>query len=275
MSLYKEANLLLKLVDTEKLALKAFSTNEELITKLKSLDVIDLFPSGRGQAVRKGTHFDSYVERKFNGDLAAFVAIDNRGDSLLATGDDKAKRVAPQKGLFLWSNQDIAVSEGCTINNKEGVVTFIHDRIEVSLPKDVQIVGVENFESLTYAPRLIEAFDLFLDKKILFVYRNASLYRLINEIRNPVTYLPDYDIFGIKIYETEILKYNPLAIMGIPLGIERILGSIKTEKKYLDQSMMKGGDYTPKTSVGIHVWSLLKHHRKIIPQEYFHASESK
>ena len=63
------------------------------------------------------------------------------------------------------------------------------------------LVGLENFESLTYAS-IYQYFPL--PGKCLFVYRNPSFNKLIKRTSLDVLHIPYYDIFGI-----EILKNNP------------------------------------------------------------------
>ena len=267
------AKALVRIIKEDGLPVSKFSSNGAIIEKLKSLDVISIDTKGRGKVVSKGKFFQAYIERNYNGNPSSFIAADSRGELINDYGDDKAKKVAPQKGLFLWSRDSITLTPSTVVNNEEGVVTFIHDRIDISLLENITIIGVENFESLTYAPHLYKHFS-FPDK-CLFIYRNSSFNKLIKSVPLEVLYIPDYDIFGIKIFEVEILKNNPSTKLLLPYNIENIFAHINTSKKYLEQSQMKGAKYIPATKDGKHIIELIRRYKRIIPQEYFHYSKLK
>ena len=262
------AKALVRIINEDNLPVSKFSSNGAIIEKLKSLDVISIDTKGRGKVVSKGKFFQAYIERNYNGNPFSFIAANSRGELINDYGDDKAKKVAPQKGLFLWSRDSVALTPSTVVNNEEGVVTFIHDRINISLLENVTIIGVENFESLTYAPHLYKYFS-FPDK-CLFIYRNSSFNKLIKSVPLEVLYVPDYDIFGVKIFELEILKNNPSAKLLFPYNIKDIFAHINTSKKYLEQSQMKGAKYTPVTKDGKLIVKLIRRYKRIIPQEYFH-----
>lgn len=256
-------------MEEETVSSSKFSKNSEIVSKLKSLGVISIERKGRRGTVSKGQFFDSYTETHYKGNPSLFLNADSRAELIVDYGDDKAKKIAPQKGLFVWSEQSISLTKYTSTQTEEGVVTFLHERLTVTLPSDVVIVGVENFETLTYATRLKEHF--MIPDNCLFVYRNALFGKLIKSAKQDVLYIPDYDIFGIRIYETEVLKNNASTTLLIPKNIEKILGDIDTLKKYLVQRQMKGGKYDPISKEGREVMDLLSKHKKIIPQEYFHS----
>lgn len=273
-SLLKIAKVLSKLLTENPLPSRKFSTNTSLIHKLRSLGVITLESKekGRGKLVSKGEFFQAYLERNFNGNPTTFISADSRSKLIHDYGDDKAIKISPQKGLYLWSKDNIPVTPSTTINNEEGVITFVQDRINISPSDDITLVGIENFESLSYASFLYEHFSL--PNKCLFVYRNSSFNKLIKSISLGVLYIPDYDIFGIRIFETEILKNNPTAQLLLPYKLEDVFTRIDTSKKYFTQLHMKGSNYSPSTEEGKYILKLIKKHKKIIPQEYFHYSIS-
>lgn len=261
------AKALIRIIKDEGIPLSKFSSNAALIEKLKSLDVISIDTKGRGKVVSKGKFFQPYIERKYNGNPSSFIAADSRGELINDYGDDKIKQISPQKGLYLWSKDNISITLSTTLNNEEGIITFVQDRIKIFPSEDVTLVGIENFESLSYASFLYKHFPL--PKKCIFIYRNASFSKLIKNTSLNILYIPDYDIFGIRIFETEILKSNPNTQLLVPYNFEAAFTHIDTTKKYFLQAHMKGGDYISSTTMGTYVLELIRKHKKIIPQEYF------
>lgn len=269
----KIAKALTRLIDENEMPITRFSSNKSVIDELKSRGVISIDSKGRGHVVSRGEFFQSYIDQHYNGELSAFLSAESRGELASVYGDDKARSIGPQKGLFLWSGIPLQLTGSTVINNEEGVITFIHDRIDIEIPAGVTIVGVENFESLTYGAFLNSRFNL--PKNCLFAYRNPSFSNLIKNVQRDVLYIPDYDIFGVRIFETEILKNNPLARLYIPEDIEDVLSEINTSRRYLEQSHMKGSKYVAVTDDGKHVAELIRKYKKIIPQEYFHYIRAK
>ena len=263
------AKLLIKLLNVDSLPLSSFSKDTSLVNEYKNQKIIDIISLPRGKKVQKGEYFELHVNHYYNGDLNEFVEVSTRGESIVKYGDDKVKHIAPQEGLFVWTKDTIQATDKSTILNEKGMITFIHESVNFNLDKTVEVVGVENFESLVHANALYQSFNF--SKKVLFVYRNKSFLKLIQKCNNPIKYIPDYDIFGIRIYETEVLKYNHLVELLIPINIEYLFNSVKTEKRYLTQKYMKGGHYKAITQKGEYLLELMEKYKCIIPQEYLHS----
>ena len=262
----------MKLLNVDSLALSSFSKNTSLINEYKNQKIIDVISLPRGKKVQKGEYFELHINNYYNGDLNEFVEMSTRGESTAKYGDDKIKHIAPQEGLFVWSRDAITLTSETCIENEEGIISFIHDSVKIDLCDTVEVVGVENFESLVHAKALYQSFEF--SKKVLFIYRNKSFLKLIQKISNPIKYIPDYDMFGIRIYETEILKYNSSVELLIPLNIELMFDTVQTHKKYLDQKHMKGGNYKAITQRGKYLISLMEKYKRIIPQEYLHSIQN-
>lgn len=262
------AKLLSKLLSVDSLPLSSFSKNISLINEYKNQEIIDVISLSRGKRVYKGEYFELHINNYYNGDLNEFIEVSTRGESTAKYGNDKVKHIAPQEGLFVWSSDAITVTSETCIKNEEGIISFIHDSVKIELCDTVEVVGVENFESLVYAKALYQSFEF--SKKVLFVYRNKSFLKLIQNISNPIKYIPDYDMFGIRIYETEILKSNNSVELLIPINIVHMFNTVQTQKKYLEQKHMKGGEYKARTEKGKYLIALMKEYRRIIPQEYLH-----
>lgn len=268
----KIANALLKLVDIDSIASSDFTQSKKILSELKEKGVIRYAKNiGRkGSTVYKERFYDEYVERNYNGDLSGFIMEDERAMLFDGYGDDKGKHIRTQKGLVLWSNDNIEIVENYHLCCPEGIVVVV-DHPEVSIPKDVRIIGVENSETLKKVNRIKHLFDNEGEKRCLFVVRNKEFYALLSsEDREDIWYFPDYDIFGIRIYETEVLKYNQSVKLFIADDIDTVFKETNGRKLYIEHSHKKGGNYSPVTKDGQFLVSLIKKHRKIIPQEYFH-----
>jgi hypothetical protein len=263
------AKLLLKLDNEETMTLSKFSKNKKVIAEYVEKEIITIISLAHGKRVKQGSYFQSHIECYYGGNLMEFINTDTRGESVKKYGDDKVKHIAPQEGLFVWTKDTIQATDKSTILNEKGMITFIHESVNFNLDKTVEVVGVENFESLVHANALYQSFNF--SKKVLFVYRNKSFLKLIQKCNNPIKYIPDYDIFGIRIYETEVLKYNHLVELLIPINIEYLFNSVKTEKRYLTQKYMKGGHYKAITQKGEYLLELMEKYKCIIPQEYLHS----
>ncbi len=223
----------------------------------------------RGYKVEKGKHFDSYIKTRYRDDLEGFVSAKSRAELQLKIGDDKAKTINPQKGIYIYSDDDIDIGLKYPLCLTDGSCMFIHELTEITLKQNVIIVGVENFENLTNSSKL--KYFVKHQSPVLFIFRNASFLRLISKVKNKVLYFPDFDIPGIRIFETEILKYNSDAKMIIPAKLKNIIEEHGNAVKYLEHKSGKYGNYQAKTTEGKEMIVLINNLKKIVPQEIFHA----
>jgi len=266
------ARALYSMMDTESLPKNKFSSSERVIMTLKEYGVIDVKKNKgkRGHTVYKSRHFDDYVARHYHGDPKQFIDEEERGALFDKYGDDKSKNIRTQKGLMVWSDDNIEILPGFRLNCPEDVTVTI-DREDISIPHDVKVIGVENYESLKKAKRLKCFFDQDGKTKCLFIARNKEYNDFLRAWEGEnLWYFPDYDIFGVRIYETEILKSNKLVKVFIPDNLEEVFEKTDGRKLYLEQINSDGGGYKAFTSVGSILLSIMKNHKKVVRQEYFH-----
>lgn len=266
-----EARVLIQLLNTDVVSISSFSKDKNLIENLEKLNVIKVFKSigKRGQSVKKGNFFDKYIKTQYNSDMQSFIDIESRGELLKKFDDDKAKKIMPQTGIYLWTNDNVDIGNGNIVSCLVGTCLFVHHTVKIEMDKDVLIIGIENFETLMNAINIKHFFDK--DIKIVFMFRNLSFLEYIKTVKNKIAYFPDYDIYGVKIYETEILKYNQNVSMFVPSSFESDLISIDSKKRYFEDLASKGGKYMAVTEIGQFVLKINKKHHKILPQEFYSA----
>jgi len=270
-----EAVVLKKLEDIDVISKSEFSSNKNLLEELKKIGVIDIFKSigKRGNSVRRGKFFEKYIETQYNSNLKGFIEINSRGELLKAFGDDKAKNITPQTGVYLWTDDDVDIGNGNIISCKKGTSLFVHHSMKIEIADDVLIIGVENFETLMNAINIKHLFDK--NRKIVFMFRNIGFLEYIKNSKNRILYFPDYDIYGVKIYETEILKYNQNVILFVPPNLEADLISVDSKKRYFEDLESIGGKYMAVTEVGQLILKLNKEYQKVLPQEFYSVNLSK
>lgn len=267
-----EAKVLIKLLEIDTISMSNFSQDKSLIKKLENLDVIKVFKNfgKRGSGVKKGNSFDKYIKTQYNGDIQSFIDIDSRGKLLKKFDDDKAKSIKPQTGIYLWTDDEVNIGDGNIVSCKNGTCLFIHHTTKIEISEEVLIVGIENFETLMNAINIKHFFDK--DVKIVFMFRNSSFLKYIKNAKNTIAYFPDYDVYGVKIYETEILKYNQNVTMFVPSSFELDLISVDSKKRYFEDLASKDGKYMAVTEIGKFILKINKNHCKVLAQEFYSVS---
>ena len=270
-----EAVALKKLEDIDVISISEFSHNKNLLAELEKLGVIDIFPNigKRGNSVRRGKFFEKYIKTQYNSNLKGFIEINSRGELLEEFGDDKAKNITPQTGVYLWTDDEVDIGNGNIVSCKKGTCLFVHHSTKIEIAEDVLIVGIENFETLMNAINIKHHFDQ--NKKIVFMFRNVSFLKYIKNSKNTILYFPDYDVYGVKIYETEILKYNQNVSLFVAPSFEEDLMNVKSKKRYFEDLESKGGKYMAVTKMGQFILKINKDNQKVLPQEFYSVDLSK
>ena len=264
-----EALLLIKLLDDKIISISSFGKNRQLINRLEELDVIFVFSNigKRGKSVRKGKYFDRYVQSNYNNNLQSFIDIENRGELIDKFGEDKVKTINPQTGIYLWSNDNIDIGNNNIVSSQIDTALFVHHTKQIEIDKDILIVGVENFETLVKAINIKHFFKDY--KKIVFMFRNSSFLKFIKNSNNKIIYFPDFDIYGVRIYETEILKYNKNTMLYIPKNFESDLDKKGDTKRYFEDLNSKSGNYQAFTKQGQLILRMNEKYQKILSQEFY------
>jgi len=266
-----EAKILLK-VHTEKECSYSSLSNKKIVESLCANMILtkNQVIGKRGFKVKKGRHFDSYVNSTYNGNLEEFIAASSRAELQANTGDDKAKNINPQKGMYIYTSDTVNIGlKAPVLPMEEDTSFFIHDSKTLTLDKDIVIIGLENFESLMKAKKL--KVYLGINTPSIFIYRNPSFLNFLKKTTNQVYYFPDFDLPGIEIFEHQILKSNPDAKLIIPDNIESMIDRYGNRSKYLQHRTGKYSNFKALTNDGKKVADLVTKYQKNLPQEIFHS----
>lgn len=203
----------------------------------------------------------------------------NRSEQAAETGDSKTEKSRSCPGFPVNSYEPIA----CRLNGREyivnpepGTFVFISDWQEFHIPEEVTVIGIENMENF----RLIREQRLFLDALTdgapnLFVSRfpqSKDLREWLSGIPNRYIHFGDFDLSGVKIYETEFavhLRSSDGAphrcSMFIPCDIEERLRN-GVRKRYDDQLPECNSLSSPDPDVE-HLLTLIHRYRRGYDQE--------
>lgn len=166
----------------------------------------------------------------------------SRAELASSTGNSKLVSVRSCPGFPVNSYEPIR----CTLNGETFVVhpvngsfTFICDWQSFSVPEDVIVVGIENMENFRQVQRQKHLFEDFLGgNTLLFVSRypqSADLRSWLKSISNRYVHFGDFDLAGIKIFQTEFERHiGDRASFLIPSDIEIRLRN-GSSKRYDDQ----------------------------------------
>ena len=191
-------------------------------------------------------HLETYLKTQFGIlDLRQYLEQlqkkpSTRTEVLKANVDDKRVGIKPFQGFLIQSISPLPVK----IEDKETVLSLplgtsilIHEWQKFSIPKNCQVVIVENFENFKY---LHKQTNLFSNKNSLFIYRlydrHKSLKDWLKSIENPITYFGDWDFGGVKIFLGEFYRYySQRCEYFIPHNLETILNERGNHERYYHQ----------------------------------------
>ena len=153
---------------------------------------------------------------------------DSRASLAAETGNSKLMAVRSCPGFPVNAYEPIE----CTLNGNSivlnppvGSFAFICDWKSFSVPADVTVVGIENMENFRMVHRQKAFFEKEIGKRrFLFVSRypqSSDLRAWLNTIPNKYYHFGDFDLAGIKIFQTEFERYLPgRSAFLIPSDIE-------------------------------------------------------
>ena len=154
------------------------------------------------------------------------------------TGDSKTLKVNTLRGFLVNCIEPVEViidRQTISLTPHSGMSFFIYHPETLSIPEDVIVVGIENLENFN---SLSELTNLFSRGKYIFVCRypqNSALYEWLERIPNRYIHFGDFDLAGIKIFQTEFEKYlGERASFLIPPDIKTRL-HVGSSKRYDDQ----------------------------------------
>lgn len=165
----------------------------------------------------------------------------SRAEAIEAASDSKASKVRTFKGFLVASYTQIDNTyKGSyySLNQPEGIFTFIYDYEDFTPGENVTIIGIENPEVFR---NIQKCASLFKMTDLLFVCRypqTKDLIRWLRMIPNNYIHFGDFDYAGINIYMNEYKKHlNDRATFFLPEGIEYLIESKGNRQNYQHQTL--------------------------------------
>ena len=203
----------------------------------------------------------------WNSDL---LSATSRAELAAKSGNSKIQTIRSCPGFMVNCYSHIPArlnGKDIIIAPEEGSMLFIADWKNFVIPEDVLVVGIENMENF----RLIRKQKyLFLeDKRILFVSRypqSTDLRQWLLNIPNEYVHFGDFDIAGLRIYETEFYKFlGTRASFFIPGDIEARLKEGSVER--YNNQYQKFKNYKPLDKRIIPLFEMINRYHKGYDQE--------
>ena len=144
---------------------------------------------------------------------------------------------------------------------------FVADWSHFEIPKEVLVVGIENMENFR---RIHEQRYLFpINRPILFVSRypqSTDLRNWLQNISNDYLHFGDFDLAGMRIFETEFHKFlGNRASFFIPANIETRISNGSTERYNTQYAKFKS--YIPKDTRLLPLYNMINHYHRCYDQE--------
>ena len=206
---------------------------------------------------------NTYIEEMFNNKRVKSTIQKYHNDT-------KAKDSKSLKGLYLSSLKNIDIKlndEVLTITPMNGLGYFLFHTEKIDVSEDTIIVGIENYEVIWFAKKYAKFFS---SDNILFVVRNSYMLEWISELENEYIHFGDYDLAGIKIYQSEMvprLKKSKKYSMFIPENIEYLIKKHGLPELYEKQKELKDMLVTDNNVYALQ--KMINKHKKGLEQEGF------
>ena len=185
-----------------------------------------------------------YNEALRNLDTAELIVQEgtslSRGEQVDMAGNSKIVSHRTCPGFLVNTYSPIH----CTLNGKaitveptEGSYVFIADWLEFDIPHDTLIIGIENMENFSRIRQQRRLFESQLrtgERNIMFVSRypqSSDLCRWLMRIPNRYLHFGDFDLAGIRIFQTEFQsRLGSRSSFLIPSDIEARLPNGSRER---------------------------------------------
>lgn len=194
----------------------------------------------------------------------------DRGTQVNLSGDSKFVQQRSCPGFMVNSYSPISANlngKEIVIAPEEGSMLFIADWKNFVIPENVLVVGIENMENFRLIRRQKYLFPT--NKQILFVSRypqSADLRKWLLNIPNEYIHFGDFDIAGIRIYETEFYNYlGSRASFIIPADIELRIKNGSTKRYNTQYQEFK--NYRPKDKRVLPLFEMINRYHKGYDQE--------
>lgn len=199
-----------------------------------------------------------------------FSTAISRSELAANSGNSKTKEIRSCPGFMVNSYEPISAKlngKGIVIAPKEGIMLFVADWEHFEIPQEVLIVGIENMENFRCIREQRYLFPA--ERPILFVSRypqSTDLRNWLQNISNEYLHFGDFDLAGMRIYETEFFKFlGNRASFFIPTDIESRLSNGSIERYNTQYAKFK--NYAPQDTRLLPLYEMIKHNHRCYDQE--------
>ena len=213
-------------------------------------------------------HFEGLRGMDWNSEY--LLSSTSRAELAVNSGNSKTKEIRSCPGFMVNSYEPISAKlngKDIVIAPQEGTMLFVADWSHFEIPKEVLVVGIENMENFR---RIHEQRYLFpINIPILFVSRypqSTDLRNWLQNISNDYLHFGDFDLAGMRIFETEFHKFlGNRASFFIPADIETRISNGSTERYNTQYAKFKS--YIPKDTRLLPLYNMINHYHRCYDQE--------
>ena len=213
-------------------------------------------------------HFEGLRGMDWNSEY--LLSSTSRAELAVNSGNSKTKEIRSCPGFMVNSYEPISAKlngKDIVIAPQEGTMLFVADWSHFEIPKEVLVVGIENMENFR---RIHEQRYLFpINRPILFVSRypqSTDLRNWLQNISNDYLHFGDFDLAGMRIFETEFHKFlGNRASFFIPADIETRISNGSTERYNTQYAKFKS--YIPKDTRILPLYNMINHYHRCYDQE--------
>ena len=213
-------------------------------------------------------HFEELRGKDWDSDN--LVSSTSRAELAVNSGNSKTKEIRSCPGFMVNSYNPVYAKlngKDIVMAPQECTMLFVADWDHFEIPKEVLVVGIENMENFR---RIREQRHLFpTDRPILFVSRypqSTDLRNWLQNISNDYLHFGDFDLAGMRIFETEFHKFlGNRASFFIPANIETRISNGSTERYNTQYAKFKS--YIPKDTRLLPLYNMINHYHRCYDQE--------
>lgn len=218
----------------------------------------------------------TFLEQRFeelrgiNWDSNDFGDATSRSELAAYSGNSKTKEIRSCPGFMVNSYEPIYAKlngKDIVIAPEEGTMVFMADWEHFEIPQEVLVIGIENMENFRCIRGQRYLFPT--DRPILFVSRypqSIDLRNWLQLIPNDYLHFGDFDLAGMRIYETEFFKFlGNRASFFIPIDIESRLSNGSTERYNTQYAKFK--NYAPQDKRLLPLYNMVNHYHRCYDQE--------
>jgi len=278
----KQIQNLRSLLKRETIAWSALNADVRQLLINEQLLTVSTHRSHKSVYAPNAEALQTYLEQRFE----ELRGIDWEGDNLGAatsrselaaySGNSKTKEIRSCPGFIVNSYDPIYAKlngKDIVIAPEEGTMVFIADWEHFEISQEVLVVGIENMEN--YRCIREQRYLFPAERPILFVSRypqSTDLRNWLQNISNEYLHFGDFDLAGMRIYETEFYKFlGNRASFFIPTDIESRLSNGSTERYNTQYAKFK--NYAPQDTRLLPLWEMINRYHRCYDQEGYIVCE--